>query len=38
MIDIKNLYLKFEDNIFFEDVELSLREHKINVILGPNGA
>ena len=38
MIDIKNLYLKFDDNIFFEDVELSFREHKINVILGPNGA
>ena len=38
MIDIKYLYLNFEDNIFFEDVELSLREHKINVILGLNGA
>lgn len=38
MIDIKNLYLKFDDNIFFDDVDLSFQKHKINVILGPNGA
>lgn len=38
IISIKNLNFKYKNNIIFENLNLSIKENKITVILGSNGS
>lgn len=37
MIKIKNLSLKFDEKIIFDDVDFEIPENKITMVVGPNG-